>query len=448
MSTLRYAGYIRVSTEGQAQGYSLDSQKNAIKQLVNVRGGKYARTYTDKGFSGLNLERPAFMQMLCDARRGRFDAIVVHAWDRFGRDPVNNLVVKTLLRKVYGILIFSVRDQSIDEANDELAGIMMEAVGDLSGEWYSKNVGRDISKSLVEKHARGFHNGQSPYGYRKEGAELVPDLEEAPIVNLIFNLYATEQFSHRRIALELRERGYKRRGRDFSIAAIREILVNRVYVGYVSYNAVRYSRGRKQKNSAAVEWGKGRHQPLVSHDIFLKCAQLALSHKHGHPRPKHRTHLLQGLLYCQRCVDNPPENLPRSWGKLYLHLHNKKGITYCQCASKARGYPDCGQSHVETKPIEEQVVDLIKRLKLQTELCLRLGQKASELVTRRAITRQIDQMFELVKQVETAQLRTDLDKYIAHWKMLMDHFVNPRVELDFQQQDVSLATDTLFQFKQ
>ena len=78
---LRAAAYIRVSREEQVDGHSLDAQRRAIEQACAERNWQIVAWYADEGVSAHTddiARRPAFHQMVQDAQRHRFDAVVVH----------------------------------------------------------------------------------------------------------------------------------------------------------------------------------------------------------------------------------------------------------------------------------------------------------------------------------------------------------------------------------
>ena len=60
---MRYAAYLRVSSEEQIGNYSIDAQKRAIEAWVVTNGGILARVYVDEGKSGRTADRPAFKEM-------------------------------------------------------------------------------------------------------------------------------------------------------------------------------------------------------------------------------------------------------------------------------------------------------------------------------------------------------------------------------------------------
>lgn len=77
----RAALYLRVSTLDQ----NPSTQLYDLRGLAEQRGFEIVHEYTDHGFSGARVRRPALDEMLIDARRGRFDIVVVWACDRLAR---------------------------------------------------------------------------------------------------------------------------------------------------------------------------------------------------------------------------------------------------------------------------------------------------------------------------------------------------------------------------
>jgi len=73
--------YARVSTDRQ----STESQSNALRDFIEKRSWKLFKEYIDTGFTGSNTKRPAFNEMLTDAKRRAFDVLLVYKLDRLSR---------------------------------------------------------------------------------------------------------------------------------------------------------------------------------------------------------------------------------------------------------------------------------------------------------------------------------------------------------------------------
>lgn len=66
---MRYAAYVRVSTDEQVVNFSLNAQVHAIESRIRAQNGLIAGIYVDEGESGRTCDRPAFQKMRCDARK-------------------------------------------------------------------------------------------------------------------------------------------------------------------------------------------------------------------------------------------------------------------------------------------------------------------------------------------------------------------------------------------
>ncbi len=80
-STPRVALYARVSTTDQ----STDSQLLDLRRYVSERGWNSFKEYVDEGISGTKDSRPALNELMNDAKKRRFDVVLVWRFDRFAR---------------------------------------------------------------------------------------------------------------------------------------------------------------------------------------------------------------------------------------------------------------------------------------------------------------------------------------------------------------------------
>lgn len=84
----RVARYLRVSRVDQ----NPQLQEDETAEFIARRGWTLAQTYTDHGVSGSREKRPALDELLRDARRRKFDLVVVWRSDRLFRS-LKNMVV-------------------------------------------------------------------------------------------------------------------------------------------------------------------------------------------------------------------------------------------------------------------------------------------------------------------------------------------------------------------
>lgn len=78
---MKLAIYTRVSTSDQ----TTDSQMHALKEYAARRGLEITHEYTDLGVSGSKDKRPGLNRLMEDARKKKFDGILVFRFDRFAR---------------------------------------------------------------------------------------------------------------------------------------------------------------------------------------------------------------------------------------------------------------------------------------------------------------------------------------------------------------------------
>ena len=103
--------YGRVSTEHEAQLSALENQMQWYdEQLKRHENWTLVNRYIDKGITGtMAKKRPAFMQMIEDAKTGGFDLIVTREVCRFARNTVDTLEYTRKLKKK-GIEVYFVDD--------------------------------------------------------------------------------------------------------------------------------------------------------------------------------------------------------------------------------------------------------------------------------------------------------------------------------------------------
>lgn len=101
----RAALYMRVSTVDQ----NPETQALDLRQFATQRGLQIVECYTDHGVSGSKARRPALDKMMEDARRHKFDVVVVWACDRLARSTKHLLQVLDELNG-FGIQFLSQRE--------------------------------------------------------------------------------------------------------------------------------------------------------------------------------------------------------------------------------------------------------------------------------------------------------------------------------------------------
>lgn len=361
MPKLRVAGYIRVSSEEQTEGFSLDAQRRAIEKWTADHNGELVKVYLDDS-SGRTLKRPAFAALRHDAGKGKFDAVAVHKWDRFARSREDSLAVKSLLRLNYGLTVHSCTESGQDDT-DGAFGMLIEGLFELLAEWYSVNLASEVSKALSEKHEQGYHLTRPPLGYDMVKKELVVNEQESAAVRCAFELFATGKYSYLTLTEALNERGYRtKKGARLSRDTIRALLVNRTYIGQVSHARVKYNTDGSRKRRQPPNWQLARHTPIIDKALFDAVQEVLRGRQiRRGTKADYKPNMLRGLVYCHYCrfIDRPDGPLPPAWSRMFHRAHSQHGGRYFVCARDLRGHGKCKQKPVQAADLEATVIELL-----------------------------------------------------------------------------------------
>ena len=233
---LRVVYYARVSTDKYDQLHSLDAQKTYFENLLERNPNwTFIKGYVDEGLTGTKIDkRDSFIEMMRDAKMGKFDLICTKEVSRFARNTLDSLsCTRELLN--YGVAVLFENDNlnTIDEDCD----FRLTTMASLAQE-ESRKTSERLKFGFRESVQKGTVLGNdSIWGYRKEKGKLVIVPEEAEMVRKIFDLYANENLGVRAIAKILSDSGLRNtNGNPFSFSTIKGILINPKYKGFYCGN--------------------------------------------------------------------------------------------------------------------------------------------------------------------------------------------------------------------
>lgn len=233
---LRVTYYARVSTGKDAQLHSLKGQVDYYTDYINKNPNwTFVPGYVDEGISGTSIKkRENFLKMMDDAKLGKFDLIVTREISRFSRDTIDSLLCsKQLLSNGVGVFF----------ENDNLNTLMPDAefrltiMASLAKEEVRKTSKRVKSGLDHSRNSGKVLGNASILGYDKCDGKLTVNEEQASIVKMIFEQYATENKGLRAISTWLAENGYQNtKGKPYSTSTLKNIIQNIKYKGYYCGN--------------------------------------------------------------------------------------------------------------------------------------------------------------------------------------------------------------------
>jgi len=78
--------YCRVASSQPNDAGAIGIQLDKLRSFAKEHGYNVFMEYLDDGYSGNNLNRPAFTQMEADINSGKIDTVIVRCIDRIARD--------------------------------------------------------------------------------------------------------------------------------------------------------------------------------------------------------------------------------------------------------------------------------------------------------------------------------------------------------------------------
>ena len=228
--------YGRVSTEHEAQLSALQNQIQWYDdQLRYHPNWNLVNRYIDEGITGTQArKRPAFLQMIEDAKKGKFDLIVTREVCRFARNTVDTLVYTRELKNKYNIEVYFVEDNIWTMDGDgELRLTIMATLAQEESRKTSERVkaGQKISRDNGVLYGNG-----NILGYDRVGNTYVINEEQAETVKIIYDLYLNG-LGEKKIMNEL-IRQHRKDGSGnvkWSVSKINRILKRTTYKGILAY---------------------------------------------------------------------------------------------------------------------------------------------------------------------------------------------------------------------
>jgi hypothetical protein len=271
--------YGRVSTEHEAQLAALENQMQWYEDQAKYHPNwTVLKSYIDRGITGTQAKkRPAFMEMLNDAKYHKFDLIVTREVCRFARNTVDTLVITRQLKEI-GIEVYFVEDNIWTMDNDgELRLTIMATLAQEESRKTSERVraGQKISRDNGVLYGNG-----NILGYDRLGDTYVINEDQAETVRIIYDLYLKGN-GFNKIVNELVR--LKRKDSSglvrWDATKVSRILHNATYKGYQGYYKSHKNNHLDQKtiinrDEDTYLYVKGRFTPIISEEVWDKCKAL------------------------------------------------------------------------------------------------------------------------------------------------------------------------------
>lgn len=369
-------GYIRVSTERQVEGYSIEGHITQIEQYCQFNGYELVDIYADRGISGKSMNRPELQRMLNDAKNGKLDCVMVYKTNRLARNTSDLLTIVEELHR-QNVEFFSLSERM--EVKNSTGKLMLQILASFS-EFERNTILENIYTGQRQRALEGYYQGNLPLGYNNipdNKKELMINQHEANIVKYIFESYA-KGHGYRKIANALNHKGYvTKKGNPFSISAVTYILSNPFYIGKIQFAKYKdwNDKRRKGLNDKPVI-AEGKHTPIISQSLWdkVQARKRQVSEKpqvHGKG-----TNILTGIISCPQC------SAPMAASNTTNTLKDgtKKRIRYYSCSNfRNKGSKVCSANSVRADVIEkyvmDQILEIVKSDKVLKQVVERVNQE-------------------------------------------------------------------------
>ena len=368
---LRVTDYARVSTEHLEQKKSLQNQVEHFEQYIKENPNwTYTPGYVDDGITGTSdVKREKFMQMIEDARSGKFDLIVTKEISRFSRNTLDSIKYTRELLS-YGVAVLFVNDNiNTAQPDSELRLTIMASMAQDEIRRLSERVKFGMNRAIERGEILG---NDLFYGYKKDKDTGVLNIieEEAKIVRRIYELYAVEELTLSKIVKTLNSEGLKTcQGKKWCISGVSRMIENPKYKGYycarkseiVDYmtKKIKYF----EKDDWVIYEDKTRIPPIIDEDLWNRANQRLIARKKFFSKRKEDKSIYKNrYLYSAKiyCAEHNTLFHRRKFRK------NKKDITWVCSEYLKNGKETCDSPNIRESELDVIFKDLICKLQIDS----------------------------------------------------------------------------------
>jgi DNA invertase Pin-like site-specific DNA recombinase len=200
-----------------------------LRAYADSQGWVIAREYVEDGYSGRDVKRPAYQQMM--AERDQWDILLVLKIDRIHRNSRNFMGMMDDLGRWGKDFVSATESLDTGTATGRFVADMLQRIAQLESEQTGERVHMGMRQAAEEGKFLGMSD---PYGYRydPEAKNLIVVAEEAKVVREIFHMYYEGRESMQAIANILNARAVPtKKGRQWSKRQVFRILRCPLYEG-------------------------------------------------------------------------------------------------------------------------------------------------------------------------------------------------------------------------
>ena len=316
----------RVSSREQEDGQSIPAQERRLLDYAKERGLTVDQVCKITE-SSTKESRKEFEKIIDRIRKSKEPfALVADTIDRVQRSFKESVVLEEL-RREGKVEIHFYRERLILHARSNSSDLLRWDMGVMFARSYVLQLSDNIKRSKEQAAKSGSWIGQAPIGYKnsideKGDKTIIPDLERAPFIRRLFELYATGNYSLLALKEEAEKMGLRtKKGQKVAKSQVDDILKNTFYYGTMEtkYGTIQH-----------------RYESIISASLFHQVQSISASFHKKPFKALSEPYVFRGLITCSHC------------GCLVSPEIKKKQYVYYSCTN-AKG--NCKRIYVREEPL-------------------------------------------------------------------------------------------------
>lgn len=298
--------YIRVSTLYQVDRDSLPMQRKELTAYASLMLGiEETEVFEDAGYSGKNVDRPAFQYMMQRVRKGEFSHILVWKIDRISR---NLLDFAEMYQELQHLKVTFVSKNEQFDTSTAIGEAMLKIIL-VFAELERNMTAERVTAAMISRASSGLWNGgRIPYGYsyNKEKKEFSIVDEEANILHKMKADYLDSRSLIHVVKMLNSMHERPRSGKDWTPTGVWGLLSNPFHAGIYRYNRFKGTIGRTINDESEWVMVYDHHPAIFTVEEHEKLRSILFAGARNRNLPgvtKHGkyVHVFSGIAFCGKC---------------------------------------------------------------------------------------------------------------------------------------------------
>jgi len=375
------AAYARVSTLDEHQSSSYELQVSYYTDFIGKNPAwELYKVYTDEGVTGTSTKnRTGFLQMIEDAKTGKFEYIITKSISRFARNSLNCISTIRELKQLPNPVGVYFEKENIDTL-DSKSELFLTILSSIAQE-ESRTISENLKWGIQKRFSQGKPHIPTTYflGYdTDEDGNIVVNEDQAKIVRRIFEDFISGKGTPTIARDLMQDNVLTARGNPtWTSDSVRKLLRNEKYMGHaLAQKTVTLdflTHKRVPNNSHQPQYFIRNNHPAIITEEMWHETQTELKRRSELFRDPDRkysnrysgTSPFSNAIYCGECGRPVTRRRMTSThkGKAYKYT-----VWHCRVASQRdKGFKDCKAQYVWETAIETAFMRLLYEMKMSKE---------------------------------------------------------------------------------